>query len=166
MTKRKLIVGVMGPGNGCHEPIAVAARQLGKLIAQQGWHLLTGGRDTGVMDAASQGAKEAGGLVIGILPGKNSSVSDAVDIAIVTELGSARNNINVLTSDFVVSCGMGTGTSSEVSLALKAGRSVIMLHAGASSIAFYKELAPDLVMVAESPEEVVKLILNSLNQRH
>jgi uncharacterized protein (TIGR00725 family) len=163
MSKRKLIVGVMGPGNDCPEPIAAAAHQLGKLIAEQGWHLLTGGRDTGVMNAASKGAKEAGGLVIGILPGKDSSVSDAVDIAIVTELGSARNNINVLTSDFVVSCGMGTGTSSEVSLALKAGKSVMMLHAGNSSIAFYKELAPKLVRTAETPEDVVKLILESLN---
>lgn len=43
---------------------------------------------------------------------------------------------------------------------------MIMLNAGASSIAFYKELAPYLVRIAETPEEVVKLILESLNQKH
>ena len=72
------------------------------------------------MDEVSKGAKDAGGLVVGVIPTSDrSGCSDAVDIAIVTGMGNARNNINVLSSDVVVACGMGPGTASEVALALK-----------------------------------------------
>jgi uncharacterized protein (TIGR00725 family) len=57
----------------------------------------------------SKGAREAKGLTIGILPTKDrASISEAVDIPIITDMGSARNNINVLSSDAVIACGVGT----------------------------------------------------------
>ncbi len=94
---RKLIVGVMGPGASATTAQKQNAYQLGQLIAQQSWVLLTGGRNVGVMDAASLGAKAANGLTIGILPTDNTNaISEAVDIAIITDIGNARNNINVL----------------------------------------------------------------------
>ena len=62
---RKVIIGVMGPGDRATAVDLENAYQLGKLIAKEGWALLTGGRKAGVMDAASKGAKAAGGLTIG-----------------------------------------------------------------------------------------------------
>ena len=110
----------MGPGNLATPKDLSNAEQLGQLIAQHGWILLTGGRKAGVMEAASRGAKNAGGLTIGILPNNNTDgINEDVDIAIITDLGNARNNINVLSSQVVIACGMGIGTASEIALALK-----------------------------------------------
>ncbi|BAY34196.1 CHP725-containing protein [Nostoc carneum NIES-2107] len=93
---RKIIVGVMGPGEKAKARDLQNAYQLGSLIAQEKWILLTGGRNAGVMDAANKGAKSANGLTLGILPrNEQDSISDEVDIAIFTDMGNARNNINV-----------------------------------------------------------------------
>src|SRR4028119_1144630 len=115
---KKIIIGVMGPGEQATATDLQNAYELGKLIAQQGWVLLTGGRNVGVMDAANTGAKAANGLTVGILPTADpSGISKAIDIPIFTDMGNARNNINVLSSDVVIACGMGAGTASEVALA-------------------------------------------------
>ena len=156
---RKTIIGVMGAGENATKANVNNAYQLGQLIAQQGWILLTGGRNTGVMDSASQGAKAAGGLTIGILPGKDTEgVSSAVDIAIVTDMGNARNNINVLTCDAIIACGMGMGTASEISLALKNGKEVILLTNHQSAQEFFVSLAPQKVTVVSTPEVAIQTI--------
>jgi len=85
-----------------------------------------------------------------------------VDIPIVTGMGSARNNINVLTSDFIVACGMGAGTLSEVSLGLKAAKPVILLGWDRDGIAFLYKLDPENVHVAESIDEAISLINSHL----
>src|SRR6185295_7606137 len=140
----KTLVGVMGPGAGATGEDVSIAFELGRLIALQGWVLLTGGRNDGVMDAASKGAKTAGGLTVGILPTDGTAgVSSAVDIAIVTGMGQARNNINVLSSSIVFACGVGTGTAAEIALAIKAGRKVVLVQVDQSSIAFFKGLGGD-----------------------
>jgi uncharacterized protein (TIGR00725 family) len=112
------------------------------------------------MDAASEGAKSVpGSLTIGILPDGKARVSRYVDVAIVTDLGQARNNVNVKSSDIIVACGLGgTGTVSEVALALKAKKIVILLGADKDGVGLFKSLAPHLVHAAASPEEAVKLI--------
>lgn len=156
---RKIIIGVMGPGEGATDVDLANAYQLGRLIAIEGWVLLTGGRKAGVMDAASRGAKAAGGLTVGILPGNNlEGLSEAVDIAIVTDMGNARNNINVLSSDVVIACGMGTGTVSEVALALKNGKKVILLTEELNFWHFCQNLSPDRVFIANNPEEAIELV--------
>jgi len=124
---RKIVIGVMGGAkeNRCSLDVAF---KLGVLIADAGWILLNGGRDTGVMNAAARGARSRGGLTVGILPGRDrSGISLAVDIAILTGMGDARNCINVLSSDVVIACTGGLGTLSEVALALKNERTVILL---------------------------------------
>ena len=156
---RKPVIGVMGPAKaGARE--LTDAKTLGELIARQGWVVLTGGRASGVMDAASEGAKSVpGSLTIGILPDGKARVSRYVDVAIVTDLGQARNNVNVMSSDIIVACGLGgTGTVSEVALALKAKKIVILLGADKDGVSLFKGLAPHLVYAAASPEEAVKLI--------
>ncbi|ACB54104.1 CHP725-containing protein [Crocosphaera subtropica ATCC 51142] len=156
---RKIIIGVMGPGDSATEIDIKNAYELGKLIAQQDWILLTGGRNVGVMDAANKGAKEAGGLTIGILPSNHTkNVSDAVDIAILTDLGNARNNINVLSSDIIVACGIGLGTVSEIALALKNRKPVILLSESPESQQLFKSFAPNLTFIAVDIQQTMKQI--------
>jgi uncharacterized protein (TIGR00725 family) len=153
---RRTIVGVMGPGGGASRKDLKNARRLGVLVAQQGWVVLCGGRSAGVMDAVCRGAKEAGGLTVGVLPGDDpGDASEAVDIAIVTGMGNARNAINVVSSDLVVACGMGAGTASEIALALKAGKDVILLGDHPEAIAFFRAIGKGRVTVARDPDEAI-----------
>ncbi len=155
----KTIIGVMGPGNNPTSVDLENAYQLGKLIAESGWILLTGGRNAGVMDAACHGAKSAGGLTIGILPDNNKrNISPHVDIPIITDMGNARNNINVLSSDVVIACGMGLGTASEVALAIKNSKKVILLTQNRDSIQFFLNLAPENVLCATNSQNTITLV--------
>ena len=122
----------------------------------------------GVMDEASRGAHDAGGLVVGVLPDSDDGhMSRHVDIAIKTDMGSARNNINVLSSDVVVACGLGAGTASEVSLALKADKPVVLVSVPQEDFEFFSRLSPKLVRHANSATEaisIVKELLLKLNR--
>ncbi|NEO52613.1 MAG: cytochrome [Okeania sp. SIO3B5] len=156
---KKIIIGVMGPGSSATSYDLKNAYKLGQLIAQESWVLLTGGRKMGVMDAASRGAKSVNGLTIGILPGSNlDGISEAVDIPIVTDMGNSRNNINVLSSDVVIACGMGAGTASEVALAIKNNKKVILLSCNLESQAFFVALSPETVFVVDTPESAIEAI--------
>lgn len=157
----RTIIGVMG-GAVIDEPTAENASALGRLIAEQGWVLLTGGRNAGVMAAASRGAHEADGLVVGILPGDSTTGAAAhVDIVIPTGMGDARNAINVLASQVVVALPGGAGTLSEVALALKAGRSVVTLGFPLGS-AFGRYYDSGQLRDAVTPIEAVALIRSAL----
>ena len=161
------IVGVMGPAKAKKKDLD-NARVLGELIARRGWVVLTGGRDVGVMDAACEGAKRVGGsLTIGILPTAKDPISRHVDVPIMTEMGSGRNNINVLTSHVVVVCGLtGAGTVSEVALAVKAGKPVVLVDAPPADVAFFRKLGKRLVAAADSPEEAIELVMKKVEGFH
>lgn len=163
---KKILIGVMGPGTDASDTNCKNAYELGKLIAQEGWVLLTGGRNAGVMDAASRGAKAANGLTVGILPtADDNGISEAVDIAIITGMGSARNNINVLSSNVVIACGMGTGTASEVALALKANKPVILLSDHFESQRFFTSLSATTVFIAETPVDAIAIVKDLITHR-
>ena len=158
------MIGVMGPGAGASKTDQQNAYELGKLIAQEGWVLLTGGRNAGVMRAATEGAKAANGLTVGILPtADDRGISEAVDIAIITDMGNARNNINVLSSDVVVACGMGAGTASEVALALKGSKKVVLLTDNQESQLFFKGLSAENLLVAKTPASAIEMVKKVLN---
>ncbi|MFA4872731.1 MAG: TIGR00725 family protein [Patescibacteria group bacterium] len=160
---QKIIIGVMGPGESAAESDREHAYQMGKLIAQAGWVLLTGGRNRGVMDAASKGAKEHGGLTIGILPTSDpNTVSDAVDMPIFTEMKSARNNINVLSSRVIVVCGMSAGTASEVAMALVANKPIILIDQNKISKDFFQTLGKEKVNFVDTPLEALDKIKHLL----
>ncbi len=144
----------MGGGN-VNRPTELAAYRLGELIAQRGWILLNGGRDCGVMAASAKGATEAGGTVIGILPGTDThGASGDLDVAIVTGLGDARNLVNVLSSDVVIACSGGAGTLSEIALALKNGKHVILMGFDAG-VALEPYRIGGMLTSASSPEDAV-----------
>jgi uncharacterized protein (TIGR00725 family) len=139
-------VAVIGPGD---EPI-VAAAEVGRLLAERGAVLVCGGRG-GAMAAACRGAKEAGGLTVGILPGSDRSEANPfVDVVLPTGLGEARNALVVGAADIVIAVGGGYGTLSEIALALKAGKRVIGL--GTWEI--------EGVMSVEGPESAVAAALS------
>lgn len=155
----KMIIGIMGPGDNARENDMELAHTLGTLIAQNGWVLLTGGRNVGVMNAASMGAQEAGGITVGILPDEDTKrASQFVDISILTGMGSARNNINILSSDVVVACGLGAGTLSEIMLAIKSGKPLLLLSQTEEAKSFLKEMGYDRMEFYDEPQEVISRI--------
>ena len=159
----KPIVGIMGPGENARPEENEMAFALGKALAQQGWIVLTGGRSFGIMEAAMKGAHEGDGLTIGVLPTDDAvNSSDDADIKIITGMGSARNIINVLSSHILVVIGMAAGTASEVALAIKANKKVILLHQDEITIRFFKNLGTYKVMVANTIEETLQIIKDYL----
>ena len=121
------------------------AERLGEAVGQRGWVLVTGGLG-GAMEAASRGAKRAGGVTIGILPGVNPrEANQHTDIVVATGMGPARNALVVLNGEAIVAIGGSWNTLSEMALAKVYGKPVIGLH------------APEVggVETAESLEQVV-----------
>lgn len=155
--RQKIIIGVMGGGRASEEACAAAYR-LGALIARQGWVLLNGGRRAGIMDASAAGARANGGLTVGVLPDDHTAdVSPHIDLPILTGMGSARNCINALTSRVVVACPGGAGTLSEVALALKYGRPVVLMDFDVGPVFDSYRLTGQL-QSADGPEAVIDII--------
>jgi len=118
------IIAVVG-GREVPSELLKVAFEVGKGIAERGYTLVCGGMG-GAMEEACRGAKSAGGLTIGILPGPaKSDANPYVDIPILTSMSHARNAIVVRTADAVIAIGGKYGTLSEISLALAIGRKVV-----------------------------------------
>lgn len=149
----------MGPGENATPEENELAYKLGAAIAKQGWVVLTGGRSFGVMDAAMRGASDHNGLTIGVLPGDNlNGSSQFAQIKILTGLGSARNNINILSSHVIVVLGMAAGTASEVALAIKANKKIVFLNQDELSIGFFKKMGTYRIVLADSVKESINQI--------
>ncbi|MHB2021734.1 MAG: TIGR00725 family protein [Mycobacteriales bacterium] len=120
-------VAVSGPARGVPTRTAGCAREIGREIAKSGAVLLTGGLG-GVMAEASRGASEAGGLVIGLLPGEDATAANRwVGVALPTGLGEARNCLLVATAEALICVGGSWGALSEVALACRAGIPVVAM---------------------------------------
>jgi len=132
-----VVIGVMGSHEEGHR-LADETRRLGREIARRGYVLLTGG-GTGVMAAASEGAWQAGGLVLAILPNEWNRPLEGypnrfVDLAVYTGLSDGRNAVSAKTSHVMIALEGGPGTLSEIALALKSGTPVIGLRAPRSDL--------------------------------
>lgn len=139
---RRTCIGVMG-GTTADAATAAKAEELGRLIAREGWVLVSGGRPSGVMQASVAGAHAEGGLTVGVLYGEDREDAAAgLDLVIPTGMGAGRNVINILASDVVVACRGTGGTLSEIALALRFGRPVVLLDFDPGE-AFLRASAPD-----------------------
>jgi len=159
MTKK--IIGVFGPGNVSEaDDEWQAAASVGQQLARRDCVVLTGGLG-GIMTAASKGAREAGGITIGILPGTriSSPANSYVDIPVFTGMGEARNAINVKSCDAAIAIGGEYGTLSEIALALKAGCPIVLFNSWSLTPFGGRGLPGPLI--ASSPEEAVAMALTA-----
>src|SRR6059058_830354 len=139
-------VSVIGSGTEHEE----SAEQVGRLLAERGATVVTGGLGE-VMAAAARGAKSAGGSTIGILPGETrDGLNKWVDHVVVTGIGHARNLAVVGSGDAVIAVGGRYGTLAEIGFALVLGRPVVVLQPG---------WEVDGVHRASTPAEAVELAL-------
>ena len=107
------------------EAAMVFAEKLGRLIGERGWAIISGGRG-GVMEAASRGCREAGGLVLGILPSSDDSMgNDYCHFLLPTGMGWTRNSLTALAGDAVVAIGGRAGTLTEIAYAWSYDKPVI-----------------------------------------
>ena len=149
---RRRAIAVVGPAE-CDGETYTAAYEVGKLIAQRGAVVVTGGR-TGVMEAASRGACDAGGLVVGVLPGRDpDSANDAVHVAIPTGMGELRNGLVVSSGDAVIAIGGEWGTLSEIALAVKMGKPVVGLDTWQLA---RRGVAEDAILCASTAADAVE----------
>jgi hypothetical protein len=129
------------------------AEEVGRLLAENGCKVVTGGRGE-VMAAAARGAKSVGGTTIGILPGESrADANEWIDHAVATGLGHMRNFAVAASGDAVIAVGGKWGTLSEIAFAKLLGRPVVILEPG-------WEL--EGVDRAATPEDAVALVLNAL----
>jgi len=160
---RRRQIAVIGAADAGPEVVDLA-REVGRELARAGAVLVSGGRG-GVMAGASEGARSEGGLTVGVLPGRDASESppdEAVEIALFTGLGQARNLIVVLSAEAVIAVGGGWGTLSEIALAAKHGVRVVLLESWrfeAPKGSGAAESARQLIHRATSAEKAVRLAL-------
>jgi uncharacterized protein (TIGR00725 family) len=145
---------VAGPGDASAQ-VAAAAEAVGRGLAGRGAVVVCGGLG-GAMEAACRGAKAAGGVTVGLLPGGDREAANPfVDVAVATGLGEGRNVLVVRAADVVIAVGGGHGTLSEIALALRAGKRVVGLDTWAI----------DGVEPAGSAEEAVQAALGQASTR-
>jgi uncharacterized protein (TIGR00725 family) len=119
-------VAVVGPGEANAEELSTA-EEVGRLLGEAGALVVSGGRG-GVMEAVCRGARSAGGLTLGILPGRDRrDANPYVQVAVPTGLGEMRNALVVGSADALIAVGGAYGTLSEIALALRGGKPVVGL---------------------------------------
>jgi len=160
MTERAPQISVIGAGAG-EEELLRTAEEVGRRIAEAGAVLVTGGL-SGVMEAASKGAREAGGTAIGVIPTSDpADANEHVTHAVATGVGQARNLAVVGSGDAVIAVGGEWGTLSEIALARKLGKPVVALR----SWPLRNRAGSDLGIVeADSPQGAVGAALSSLRE--
>ena len=171
---RPYLIAVIGksdkdPGDRPSPEALRAAEIVGANVAGAGAILITGGL-SGVMEAASRGAKRANGLVIGMLPGFNKEDANPyVDVALTTGMGWMRNTLVVRAADAVIMISGGIGTLNELTVAYQDKPTVILEHTGGWSdrireIAYagkhLDEAGSATLHFAATPEEAVELALS------
>jgi uncharacterized protein (TIGR00725 family) len=149
VSSRSPQVSVIGSGSG-HEAAAV---EVGRLLAERGCVVLTGGLGE-VMTWALRGAKEAGGTTIAIVPGEtHAEANEWADHVVVTGIGHARNLAVAASGDAVIAVGGSWGTLAEIGFAMRLGRPVVMLDGGH---------VVEGVPVAATAAEAVELALSAI----
>ena len=168
MTKKRQILVIGNNTNGCtpkHEKIAY---KVGEKIANSGSVLITGGLG-GVMKAASNGAHDANGLTIGIIPQDDATLANQFcDIVIPTGMGLARDFLNALSADGIIIVGGGSGTLSEVCAAYMYKKPMVAIRNIGGSVEQYIDGFLDhreniKIIGVDTPEDAVQTILELIS---
>jgi len=150
-------IAVVGPGDGATPAELAAARAVGAALARAGAAVLTGGMG-GVMHAAAQGCREAGGTSIGLLPDRDRGRANPDStFTIPTGLGELRNGLLVRAADAVICVALSWGTLSEVALAVRTGVPVVALGGWDGPL--------EGPIAADSPEQAVERALAASQDR-
>lgn len=145
-------VAVIG-GKRATPALLETARRVGELLAERGAVLVCGGL-SGIMQAAARGARLAGGLTVGILPGTDpAAANDFIDLPIVTGLGYTRNSLVALNADVLIAVDGEYGTLSEIAFALIYGRKVVGIKTWEIPGVFPARTAEEAVRLALGPAE-------------
>jgi uncharacterized protein (TIGR00725 family) len=161
-------IGVFGSGDDhCSSRAMEIGYQVGELLAERGAVIFTGGR-RGVMEAASKGAAEKGGLAIGILPGESTDEGNQyLSLRIPTGIGFARGQILTNTVDGAILVEGGLGTMAEAAFMYwweKPTVAIVSSGGVAADVAGKsldrRGLAP--ILSAESAAEAVEVLFEKL----
>ncbi len=145
-------VAVVGSGTATDE-LYEKAREVGRLVAERGGTVVCGGL-SGVMEAAARGATEAGGTAIGILPDEDRRRQNSyLTYSVATGTGQARNLAVVCSGDVVIAVGGEYGTLSEIGLARKVGRPVVVLEGW--DLGEHVTVAPSPLAAVEAAFELI-----------
>ena len=154
------VIGASAAGEGSE--VARLAEEVGRRLAEAGATVVCGGRG-GVMEAAARGAAQAGGEVIGIVPG--ISIDDAnphCTHVVASGIGFARNLAVVASGDAVIAVGGAWGTLSEIGHARVFDRTVVALHSWGLVGSEEMAGAPGVIVV-ETPAEAVSAALDAID---
>ncbi|HEU5488533.1 MAG TPA: TIGR00725 family protein [Candidatus Nitrosotalea sp.] len=168
MTKKIQILVVGHNESGCTPEAAALGYETGVEVAKSGAVLITGGLG-GVMKAACHGAKDAGGLTVGIIPQNDPSfANEYCDIIIPSGMGLARDFLNALSADGVIMIGGGSGTLSETCVAYMHKKPIVAIKNSGGTAEKYADQYLDqrknvLIIGVSSPKEAVKTILEKIN---
>lgn len=156
--KRIVVIGSSGP---ILATVSSIAERIGQQIAKRKGVLITGGKD-GVMEAASKGAKVEQGTTVGVLAEDSPTAANPyVDIAIATGIGYARNYINIISSDAIISIAGAGGTLSEIGFAIALQKKLILVQGTGGvtdMVSQHLALFPNAeIHIAKTGDEAVKL---------
>jgi uncharacterized protein (TIGR00725 family) len=168
---RRLQISVVGyDGDSCTEAAYAAAYKVGRAIAERGAVVVCGGRG-GVMEAACKGARDAGGLSLGIIPSADlAGANAACDLVVATGIGHSRNFLVAYSGDATIVVGGGAGTLIEAAAAYQAGKPMVAIK-GTGGVAddlaggYVDERKTSKVLGSTSPEEAVKKVIQGLATR-
>jgi hypothetical protein len=174
MTTKKVQIGVIGPdigtypkGKRARETLERAAELLGRLIAERGAVLFTGGTG-GTMKAACRGAKRANGITVGF-PGRDRFSSNPyIDIEVLTDIDAGSFMFaGLLGCDALIVLPGGAGTLSELCLAYRKGKPCIVIKGFNKQYdgftgGYLDGTEKVAILGAQDPKEAVKLAFETL----
>ena len=178
INKRKYQIGVMGSAADLkyNKTVKDLAEKLGKLIAQSGNITVYGAEKDydSLSTSAARGAKNAGGLTVGITYGKGKDVWDKdgnTDILIVSglERGGGREFVLVNSCDGIIAVSGGSGTMTEMLIAYQLNIPIVVMKgtggwADKMAGQYFDDRKRLKAEPAATPEEAVKKIINLIEK--
>ena len=152
--REKPVIGIIGAGK-CSKKMKEQAYLAGKTVTKMGGIVVCGGLG-GIMEGAAQGARENGGIAIGIVPGEDKKeANEFVDVVIPSGFGEARNILVVRTADAIIAFPGKYGTLTEMAFALQAGKPLVSISAWNID---------DKIIPEKDPKKAVKKVMEILKE--